>query len=121
MIGKLENKDTLVGVINYGDRGPKGNDGREIVNVVTNADSTITLIYNDGTTITTDPLHITQSSDWADVQQKPFSTLGTGLVVEDGVLRVDTTDVVEADNTKPITSAGVNVVVGNINSLLETI
>ena len=55
------------------------------------------------------------------------STLG-GIIVgenltvtESGVLSVDTTDEMEADNTKPITAAGVNVVVGDIGSLLATI
>lgn len=43
------------------------------------------------------------------------------LVVEDGMLRVNTTDKAEADNTQPITSAGVNMIVGNINAILETI
>lgn len=42
-------------------------------------------------------------------------------VTESGVLSVDVTDEMEADNTKPITAAGVNVVVGNIGSLLATI
>lgn len=49
-----------------------------------------------------------------------FTTDNT-LALEDGVLRVNTTDVVAADNTLPITSAGVQTVVGNINALLETI
>ena len=55
------------------------------------------------------------------------STLG-GIIVgenltvtESGVLSVDTTDEMVADNTKPITAAGVNVVVGDIGSLLATI
>lgn len=49
--------------------------------------------------------------------------IGHGLKVEeDGVtLAVDTADVVEKDNTLPITSAAVHVTVGNINALLETI
>ena len=38
-----------------------------------------------------------------------------------GRLSVDTTDTVAGDNTKPITSAAVNVVVGNIEALLNTI
>nr|DAL10180.1 MAG TPA_asm: hypothetical protein [Caudoviricetes sp.] len=42
-------------------------------------------------------------------------------VTEDGVLSVDTTDDAEQDNTKPITSAGVNLVVGNINAILAII
>lgn len=110
---------------------------------------------------------------WDEVQNKPFSTLGSGLAVDengvlsaegggspediqnavnkyldenpvrvdiatsekagivtvgknlsitkDGVLSVDTTDSAEQDNTKPITSAGVNLVVGNINALLAII
>lgn len=42
-------------------------------------------------------------------------------VTEDGVLSVETTDDAEQDNTKPITSAGVNLVVGNINAILAII
>ena len=42
-------------------------------------------------------------------------------VTEDGVLSVDTTDDAEQDNTKPITSAGVNLVVGKINAILAII
>lgn len=40
---------------------------------------------------------------------------------QSGVLDVDTTDEVEADNTRPITSAAVHETVGNINALLGTI
>ena len=43
------------------------------------------------------------------------------LTLENGVLSVNTTDIVEGDNTLPITSAAVDVVVGNIKVLLETI
>lgn len=43
------------------------------------------------------------------------------LTLENGVLRVNTAAVVEADNTLPVTSAAVNVTVGNIEALLETI
>lgn len=43
------------------------------------------------------------------------------LVFRDGVLRVNTTASVEADNTLPVTSAAVHVTVGNIEALLETI
>ena len=39
----------------------------------------------------------------------------------DGTLMVNVTDKVEEDNTLPITSAGVNVVVGNIGAILDTI
>ena len=43
------------------------------------------------------------------------------LVVEDGVLRVNTTSDMEQDNTLPITSAAVYTTVGNIEALLSTI
>lgn len=49
-----------------------------------------------------------------------FTTDNT-LILKDGVLKVNTTNDVAADNTLPITSAGVYTQVGNINVLLETI
>ena len=49
-----------------------------------------------------------------------FETDNT-LILEDGILRVNTTDVAEKDNTLPITSAGVDTIVGNIGSILDTI
>ncbi len=42
-------------------------------------------------------------------------------LTEDGTLNVRTTNEAEADNTLPITSAGVNTIVGNIGALLDTI
>ena len=48
-------------------------------------------------------------------------TDNTLKVLEDGSLAVNTTDAAEADNTLPITSAGVYLEVGNINKLLSTI
>ena len=45
-------------------------------------------------------------------------TIDRTLKFVDGVLSVNTTSRVEADNTLPITSAGVHVVVGNIEALL---
>lgn len=48
-------------------------------------------------------------------------TYGSGLKYEGGVLSVETTDLMEQDNTLPITSAGVHTVVGNIEALLATI
>jgi len=48
--------------------------------------------------------------------------IGQGLKVnEKNELVVDTTNNVEQDNTKPITSAGVFTVVGNVEALLDTI
>lgn len=43
------------------------------------------------------------------------------LTLENGVLSVNTADVVEADNTRPITSAAVHAEIGNIDALLQTI
>lgn len=49
--------------------------------------------------------------------------IGSGLILDakTNTLAVDTADAVERDNTKPITSAAVYVVVGNINALLATL
>lgn len=47
--------------------------------------------------------------------------IGDGLKVEGRVLSVDTSNKVEKDNTKPITSAAVYTTVGNIESLLSTL
>ena len=47
--------------------------------------------------------------------------IGAGLRLDGNVLSVDTADVMEEDNTKPITSSAVFVEVGNINTLLATI
>ena len=49
-----------------------------------------------------------------------FETDAT-LTLKDGVLSVNTTDQMEQDNTRPITSAGVYATVGNIEALLKTI
>lgn len=40
---------------------------------------------------------------------------------ETKILRVNTTDQMEQDNTRPMTSAGVYATVGNIEALLKTI
>lgn len=49
-----------------------------------------------------------------------FETDNT-LILQDGVLSVNTTNDMEQDNTLPITSAGVFATVGNIEALLKTI
>lgn len=49
-----------------------------------------------------------------------FTTDST-LILEDGVLRVNTTNDASQDNTLPITSAGVYTQLGNISTLLSTI
>lgn len=50
-------------------------------------------------------------------------TIGDGLKLDaaTNTLSVDTAEIVEQDNTKPVTSAAVYTEVGNINALLETI
>ena len=48
--------------------------------------------------------------------------IGDGLkIVGENTLAVDTVSVVEKDNTRPITSAGVYVEVGNIEAIMKTI
>ena len=53
----------------------------------------------------------------------PAYNIGSGLKLDRGTntISVDTTDVPEQDNTKPITSAGVYTTLGNIDVLLGTI
>lgn len=47
--------------------------------------------------------------------------IGEGLKIEGNTLSVDTADIAEQDNTKPITSSAVYTTVGNIHALLSTI
>lgn len=46
---------------------------------------------------------------------------GENIKIENNTISVITTNEVEQDNSKPITSAGVYTTVGNINELLKTI
>jgi hypothetical protein len=76
---------------------------------------------------------ITEAQKTLDEANKTLDVIkqggGAGYVIGDGLkydsetstISVDTTDVAEQDNTKPITSAGVFVEIGNINALLESI
>nr|DAH82976.1 MAG TPA: Paired amphipathic helix protein [Caudoviricetes sp.] len=62
------------------------------------------------------------SVDIATTENAGIVSVGKNLsITKDGALSVDTTDDAEQDNTKPITSAGVNLVVGNINAILAII
>lgn len=62
------------------------------------------------------------SVDIATTEKAGIVSVGKNLsITKDGALSVDTTDDAEQDNTKPITSAGVNLVVGNINAILAII
>ena len=59
---------------------------------------------------------------WSQISGKPFDTIdGNTLVNRSGTLYVNTTDDAEQDNTRPITSSGVHVICGNINTLLQAI
>ena len=59
---------------------------------------------------------------WSQISGKPFDTIdGNTLVNRSGALCVNTTDDAEQDNTRPITSSGVQVICGNINALLQAI
>lgn len=51
----------------------------------------------------------------------PSWGIGHGLAVKDGALTVVTTDDFKGDNTLPMTAAGVQTTVGNIEILLQTI
>ena len=62
------------------------------------------------------------SANWNEITDKPFSILDENtLFVENNILKVNTTDDAEQDNTRPITSSGVYTICGNINALLQTI
>lgn len=51
----------------------------------------------------------------------PFDIDNHTLVIENGVMRVNTANDVQQDNTQPITSAAVYTTVGNISAILDTI
>ena len=56
-----------------------------------------------------------------DAAEGAIYTPGENISIENNIISVLTTDDVEEDNTKPITSAGVHVQIGNIQVLLDTI
>lgn len=64
----------------------------------------------------------TGSSGYATKDKAGTIKVGDNLKIsEDGVLSVDTTDTAQQDNTKPMTSAGVYTLAGNIEVLLATL
>lgn len=99
--------------------------------------------YNeDGRRLTTTPLHViirksgfkpdgeTPIPPTPDLYAQLLEQIASGgagfetdetLTLANGVLSVNTADVVEQDNTLPVTSAAVHVTVGNIDALLNTI
>lgn len=77
-----------------------------------------------------DPPSEQQQSDWSQsdnqavdyIQNKPFNSIDDNLMsVSNGVLSVRVTDDAVDGSTLPITSSGVNTIVGNINALLAII
>ena len=83
-----------------------------------------TLSAGKNITIIDDTISATDSAtSWNDLNDKPFQTLSADafLVDTSGKLNIYTTNDAEQDNTKPITSAGVYTVVGNIDALLKVI
>lgn len=64
----------------------------------------------------------TGSSGYATKDKAGTIKIGDNLKIsEDGVLSVDTTDAAQQDNTKPMTSAGVYTLAGNIEVLLAAL
>lgn len=77
-----------------------------------------------------DPPSEQQQADWNQsdnsavdyIQNKPFDSVDESMMsVSDGVLSVRVTDDAVDGSTLPITSSGVNTIVGNINALLAII
>ena len=67
-------------------------------------------------------LGLQSKNKYASVEEPGTIKVGNNLTIDDqGFLSVDTTNNAEEDNTKPMTSAGVYIQLGNINSLLEQI
>lgn len=64
-----------------------------------------------------------ENPDPVNIKGKDGTTFETdkSLTLKNGILSVNTANVVEKDNTLPVTSAAVNTTVGNINALLATI
>lgn len=59
--------------------------------------------------------------DYATAEKAGVVRVGANLLVEGGVLRVDTAENVEQDNTRPVTSAAVHTQLGNVEALLKNI
>lgn len=72
--------------------------------------------------ISLDELNIQEKNDFATKLKAGVVIVGDNLSIDNnGKLSVETVDQAEEDNTKPMTSAGVYVELGNINELLSKI
>lgn len=65
--------------------------------------------------------HETRIKDLEENGPGPGYKIGDGLVLQGGVLSVDTAKEVEEDNTKPVTSGAVYMQLGNVEALLANI
>ena len=65
--------------------------------------------------------HETRIKDLEENGPGPGYKIGDGLILQGGVLSVDTAKEVEEDNTKPVTSGAVYEQIGNISALLAQI
>lgn len=71
--------------------------------------------------MTSKQLGLIDQQTYATNQEAGVIKVGENLKIDEGVLSVETTNDAEQDNTKPMTSAGVYVELGNINILLSKI
>ena len=71
--------------------------------------------------MTSKQLGLIDQQTYATNQKAGVVKVGENLKIDEGVLSVETTNDAEQDNTKPMTSAGVYVELGNINILLSKI
>ena len=71
--------------------------------------------------MTSKQLGLVDQQTYATNQEAGVVKVGENLKINEGVLSVETTNDAEEDNTKPMTSAGVYVELGNINILLSKI
>lgn len=86
----------------------------DLADLTTEAHDTIVAAINE--------IKETGSSGYATKDKAGTIKVGDNLKIsEDGVLSVDTTDTAQQDNTKPMTSAGVYTLAGNIEVLLATL
>jgi hypothetical protein len=135
--GDIKNRQKLVGGINSrqsvgGSLIPRGNDGISPTIEVEEIDGGARVTITDIKGVKTFEIAGGASEEQVEriiekyLEENPidvgvqFETDHT-LKLEDGVLSVNTTNLMEQDNTLPITSAGVYATVGNIEALLKTI
>ena len=102
-----------------GNQGFPGFDGKD---ATINGQKTVTIVAGDNIIIEQEDSELKISSlGGGGGSGGPTYKAGDNIDITNNVISVITTDDVEEDNTKPITSAAVYTEVGNINILLQTI